>query len=169
MPERPRFRPDEILEALERHDVSYVLIGGLAAAVRGSPYPTGDVDITPATDKRNLGRLAAALDELGAKLRVEGHEPVAWPLDERSFDQGTTWTFVTMAGYLDVCLRPDGTGGYPDLRRDATEEPLTETLTIAVASLADVIRSKEAANRDRDRRVLPALRLLLERTDPPPP
>lgn len=168
MGDQPRFRPDEILEALERRHVGYVLIGGLAAAVRGSPYPTGDVDITPAPDRENLGRLAAALEDLGAKLRVEGHDPVAWPLDERSFDQGTTWTFVTDAGHLDVCLRPDGTGGYPDLRRGATEEPLTETLTIAVASLADVIRSKEAANRDSDRRMLPALRLVLERTEPPP-
>ena len=165
MPERLPFRPEEILEALERHLVDYVLIGGLAAAVRGSPYPTGDVDITPATNRENLGRLAAALTELGARLRVEGHEPIEWPLDERSFDQGTTWAFVTDAGFVDVCLRPDGTGGYPDLRRDATAEPLTETVTVVVAALADVIRSKQAADRDRDRQVLPALRILLERTE----
>jgi hypothetical protein len=165
--ERLPFRPEEILEALERHAVEYVLIGGLAAAVRGSPYPTGVVDITPATDRANLGRLADALRELGARLRVEGREePVDWPLDERSFDQGTTWTFVTDAGFLDVCLRPDGTGGFPDLRRDATAEPLTGTVTVLVSSLADVIRSKQAANRDRDRQVLPALRLLLEREEP---
>ena len=89
-----------------------------------------------------------------------------WPLDERSFDQGTTWTFVTEAGFPDVVLRPDGTGGYADLRREATEEPLTAKVTVRVAALADVIRSKEAANRDRDRRVLPALRLVLERNEP---
>ena len=169
MPERLPFRPEEILEALQRHEVEYVLIGGLAAAVRGSPYPTADVDITPAADRENLGRLAAALTELGAKLRVEGYEPVEWPLDDRSFDQGTTWTFVTDAGFLDVCLRPDGTVGYPDLRRDATEEPLTDSVTVVVAALADVIRSKQAANRDRDRHVLPALRTLLERGGTPPP
>ena len=92
----PTFRPEEILAALERHDVRYVLIGGLAATLRGSPYPTGDVNITPASDRANLGRLAAALRALEAKLRVEGRdEPVDWPLDERSFDQGTTWTFTT--------------------------------------------------------------------------
>ena len=164
--DRPRFRPEEILETLERHQVEYVLIGGLAAAVRGSPYPTADVDITPATDRANLGRLAAALMELGARLRVEGHPPVEWPLDERAFDQGTTWTFVTGAGFLDVVLRLDGTAGYTDLRRGATEEPLTETVTVQVAALADVIRSKEAANRDRDRRVLPGLRMVLERSRP---
>ncbi len=161
---RPLFRPEEILDALEEHDVRYVVIGGLAAALRGSPYPTGDVDITPATDRANLGRLAAALRELEAKLRVQGlDEPIDWPLDDRSFDQGTTWTFRTRAGDLDICLRPDGTGGFPDLSKDATGMLLTETLTVAVASLEDVIRSKEAAGRPKDLRVLPALREVLER------
>ena len=158
----PPFRPEEILATLERHELQYVLIGGLAATLRGSPYPTADVDITPATDRENLARLAAALRDLGAKLRVEGHPPVDWPLDERSFDQGTTWAFTTRCGFLDICLRPDGTGGFADLRRDASLERLTDSLTVVVASLADVIRSKEAAGRDRDRRVLPALRLVQE-------
>lgn len=160
------FRPEEILRALERHGVRYVLIGGLAATLRGSPYPTGDVDITPATDRANLGRLAAALRELEARLRVIGlDEPIEWPLDERSFDQGTTWTFATRVGDVDICLRPDGTRGYPDLQGDATAEQLTETLTVHIASLADVIRSKEAAGRDKDLRVLPALREVLERSE----
>ena len=159
------FRPEEILATLERHEVRYVLIGGLAATLRGSPYPTVDVDITPAADRPNLGRLAAALRELDAKLRVEGRpEPVEWPLDERSFDQGTTWTFTTSFGSLDVCLRPDGTQGFADLRRGASAEPLTETLTVWVASLDDVIRSKEASGRDKDLRVLPALRLVRDRS-----
>lgn len=162
----PPFRPEHILETLERHSVRYVLIGGLAATLRGSPYPTGDVDVTPATDRANLGRLADALRELEAKLRVEGHaEAVDWPLDERSFDQGTSWTFTTSCGLLDIHLRPDGTGGFADLRRDASAEPLTATLTVSVASLADVIRSKETAGRDKDLRVLPALRLVLEASE----
>jgi len=162
----PRFRPDEILAVLEQHAVDYVVIGGLAATLRGSPYPTADVDITPATDRENLGRLAHALRDLDAKLRVDGLEqPLDWPLDDRAFDQGTTWTFTTRLGDLDICLRPDATGGFPDLRRGATREPITDTLTVLVASLADVIRSKQAANRDKDRRVLPALRLVLERSE----
>ena len=161
----PPFRPEEILSALGRHEVQYVLIGGLAATLRGSPYPTVDVDITPASDRPNLARLAAALRELEARLRVEGRsEPVDWPLDERSFDQGTTWTFSTAFGFVDVCLRPDGTQGFADLKRDASAEPPTETLTVWVASLDDVIRSKEATGRDKDLRVLPVLRLVRDRT-----
>ena len=81
-----------------------------------------------------------------------------------SFDRGTTWTFVTAHGYLDVALLPDGTRGYDDLRRGASRERITDTLEVSVAALADVIRSKEAAGREKDRAVLPILRQVLERS-----
>jgi hypothetical protein len=160
------YRPDQILEVLERHGVRYVVIGGLAAEIHGSPYITRDVDVTPARNRENLGKLAAALRELEGKLRVvDLDEPLEIALDERIFDQGTTWTFVTKYGNLDVALLPDGTRGFDDLKRAATREHLTDDLVVEVASLADVIRSKEAAGREKDRVVLPALREVLERTE----
>ena len=165
MTETIPYRPDEILEVLERHRVLYIVIGGLAAELRGSPYVTRDVDVTPARTRENFARLAAALRELDAKLRIpDVDEPLAIPLDERSFEQSTTWTFVTKYGYLDIALLPDGTRGYDDLRRSATQEQLTGTVTVFVASLADVVRSKEAAGREKDRAVLPILRQVLERS-----
>lgn len=164
MAEPVPYRPDELLEVLERHGVLYVVIGGLAAELRGSPYVTRDVDVTPARTRENYVKLAAALRELEAKLRVPDlDQPLEVPLDERSFDQGTTWTYVTKHGYLDVALLPDGTKGYDDLRRAATREQLTDTVTVSVAALSDVIRSKEAAGREKDRAVLPVLRQVLER------
>jgi len=165
MPELVPYRPDEILEVLERHTVFYVVIGGLAAELRGSPYVTRDVDVTPARTRENFTRLAAALRELDAKLRIpDMEEPLIIPLDERTFGQGNTWTFVTKHGYLDIALLPDGTRGYDDLKRSATHEQITDSLTIMVAALADVIRSKEAAGREKDRAVLPILRQVLERS-----
>src|ERR1035437_7371222 len=163
MSELVPYRPDEILEVLEHHQVLYVVIGGLAAALSGSPYVTRAVDVTPARTRENFTKLAAALKELDAKLRIpDREEPLAIRLDERSFEQGTTWTFVTKHGYLDIALLPDGTRGYDVLRRSATREQLTDTVTILVAALADVIRSKEAAGREKDRAVLPILRQVLE-------
>ena len=165
MTEPVPYRPDEILAVLERHQVLYVVIGGLAAELRGSPYVTRDVDVTPARTRANFTRLAAALRELDAKLRIaDMDEPPAIAFDEESFNQGTTWTFVTRHGYLDVALLPDGTRGYDDLRRSATQEQITDTVTVTVAALADVIRSKEAAGREKDRAVLPILRQVLERS-----
>ena len=39
MTETPKqFQPEETLRALSRHGVRYVLIGGLAAVIHGSPY-----------------------------------------------------------------------------------------------------------------------------------
>jgi hypothetical protein len=154
-----------MLEVLERHRVLYIVIGGFAAELRGSPYVTRDVDVTPARTRENLGRLAEALRELDAKLRVPDSDyPLPIALDDRTFDQGTTWTFATKFGFLDIALLPDGTGGYDDLKRSATVERITDTLAISVASLADVIRSKEAAGREKDRAVLPILRQVLERS-----
>jgi hypothetical protein len=165
MPEAVPYRPDKLLEVLERHGVQFVVIGGLAAELRGSPYTTRDVDVTPSRERANLGRLADALRELDAKLRISGVDgPVEFPLDQHSFDWGTTWTFVTTHGFLDIALLPDGTRGYDDLRRGASRERISDTLEVSVASLADVIRSKEAAGREKDRAVLPVLRQVLERS-----
>lgn len=152
-----------LLAALDRHGVVYVLIGGMAAVTYGSPFPTEDVDITPATSGDNLDRLSVALDELDARIRAEG-APDGLPFahDAASLAAVPTWNLTTSHGDLDISFVPSGTTGYDDLRRDARATPLMGT-TVQVASLADVIRSKQAANRAKDQRVLPTLRELLSR------
>jgi hypothetical protein len=60
-----------LFKVLHRHEVVYVLIGGLAAVFHGSPFPTENADITPQNDRPNLARLAATLRELNAKIRTE--------------------------------------------------------------------------------------------------
>jgi len=160
-----RLDTEAILETLDRHRVRYVLIGGMAAVAHGWPGLTLDIDITPSTDRANLGRLAAALREMDAKLRVPDldHE-VEMKLDERAFDLGTTWTFVTRHGYLDVCLRPDGTAGYRDLIRQSVQREVFG-LAVSVASLNDIIRSKRAAGRQSDLTALPMLERLASRIE----
>jgi hypothetical protein len=156
------FRPEAILEVLERHRVRYVLIGGLAATIHGSPHVTTDVDITPATSPTNLARLSAALKELEARIRVAG-EPEGLPFDHDAASpaRGQIWNLVTTSGDLDISFVPSGTHGYDDLRRDAIELDILG-VQVPVASLADIIRSKEAADRPKDRLTLPVLRRILE-------
>jgi hypothetical protein len=156
----PDFDPVPILEVLVRHDVQFILIGAAAAIAQGSPIPTEDVDITPARDRENLERLAAALRELGAELRTK--EPVAFPADGPFLNVGEIWTLVTPHGDLDISFIPSGTRGYEDLRRDSVELELGPGVLVQVASLADVIRSKQAAGRLKDLAQLPALRQTLE-------
>lgn len=145
------------------HAVEFVVIGGFAANLHGSPLPTLDVDITPRRSQENLQRLSDALRELDAKVRaVELDEPLPFSHDADSLAAVQVWNLRTPDGDLDISFVPTGTTGYDDLRRDAAVEDL-HGLRIVVASLADVIRSKEAAGRDKDRRTLPVLRELLAR------
>ncbi|MGH7589065.1 MAG: hypothetical protein ACRELU_10790, partial [Gemmatimonadota bacterium] len=71
---------------------------------------------------------------------------------------------TTKHGDLDLTFQPAGTQGYQDLRRHAIRVAIRGT-EVVVAALADVIRSKEAANREKDRITLPTLRRLLERLE----
>ncbi|MGZ8603039.1 MAG: hypothetical protein ACXWXN_11050, partial [Actinomycetota bacterium] len=74
------------------------------------------------------------------------------------------WNLVTDHGRLDITFEPSGTTGYRDIERDAVRLVILGT-EVDVASLADVIRSKEAAGREKDRLVLPVLRRILAETE----
>ncbi len=155
--------PVPLLEVLDRHRVRHVLIGGWAAIVRGAPYFTEDVDITPNVDERNLERLAAALREIGARTSTPDEpDGVPFTIDAKSLTGNRIWNLVTDLGDLDIAFEPSGTRGWGDLTRDASDEELADGLVVSVASLADVIRSKQAAGRPKDLAVLPALRALQE-------
>jgi hypothetical protein len=101
------FRPREILETLDNHEVDFVLIGGLAGMARGSSYASYDVDVAYARDPDNLGRLATALRELGATLRG-APEGLPFRLDAETLESGAHFTFATPYGSLDILHEPDG-------------------------------------------------------------
>ena len=67
------------------------------------------------------------------------------------------WNLSTAYGDLDVAFLPAGTNGYADLVESAETYELEGDVRVVVASLADVIRSKEAADRPKDREALPVL------------
>ena len=153
---------------LDLHNVAYVVIGGLAAAMWGSDLPrTSDADITPARDPANLDRLASALADLDARLRVPGDPGgVTVPLDRHTFDQDVL-CLITRYGPLDISFVPDGTAGYEGLARAAVIRPIGDHPGVRIADLADIIESKSAAGRAKDLAQLPALRRLLHRLRPP--
>lgn len=143
----------------------FVVIGGIAARLRGAPLLTEDVDITPDAGRDNLEALCRALADLGARLRsTSDPDGVTFPLEPEMLATARSWTLVTRHGDLDLAFEPSGTRGYPDLARGASQLAVAEDppLVVAVASLSDVIRSKEAAGRAKDRAALPLLRATLE-------
>lgn len=153
---------DDMFACLDRQGVRYVLIGGLAAVLHGSPLLTLDVDICPSPEQPNLERLAAALREMDARLRTpDAPDGVRFPCDAVFLGKVQLLNLVTRFGDLDLSFRPSGTEGFSDLTRSAVEVSV-RGVRVAVAALEDVIRSKEAADRPKDRRTLPVLRQLLE-------
>jgi hypothetical protein len=158
------FRPEKLLEVLARHGVRHVLIGGFAGVIHGSPYVTTDIDVVPEASAANLQRLSDALDEMHAKVWTDAvPEGVPFDHDAASLAAARTWNLVTDFGRLDITFEPSGTGGFADVARDAVHLTILGA-EVDVASLADVIRSKEAAGREKDRLVLPVLRRILEET-----
>lgn len=153
---------ERILRTLEERDVNYVLIGAFAATIHGSVLRTEDIDLCPARTTVNLQRLAAALTALEAK-EVDPHkgELIERTWDETMLAGDVTWLLATPFGRLDLVFEPAGTAGYEDLTRDAVDVEIGG-VRVRVASLRDVIRSKEALNRARDREQLPTLRKLLD-------
>jgi hypothetical protein len=123
-----------MLAALERHRVSYVIIGAFAGVINGTDEITTNLDITPSPRPENLTRLAATLADLAPTATPSASDLANAPITRVD----------TTRGRLQVVLQPAGTRGYDDLRRGVTREPLGHGLRPQVASLADLIRSLEA-------------------------
>ncbi|MGQ0669380.1 MAG: hypothetical protein ACT4PO_06870 [Actinomycetota bacterium] len=153
------FDPIRAVSVLNEHGIRFVVIGGVAAAAHGSPSVTQDLDICYERSPENLGRLADALLELGARLRGVDDD-VPFLLAAETLANGDHFTFSTDAGDLDCLGTPAGTTGYRELVANATAMDI-DGLTMAVASLEDMIRMKRAAGRPKDRvelEILGALR-----------
>ena len=157
--------PERLIRTLAKHDVRYVLIGAVAARLQGFPRMTADADITPARDPDNVRQLAAALRELKARVYTES-VPEGLPFDcsPSMLARADLWNLVTTAGRLDVAFVPSGTAGYADLIRNAVSFDVFG-VKLDVASLEDIIRSKEAADRPQDRQDVLILRAMLRRRE----
>lgn len=153
------FDPVRVIEVLADHGVEFVIIGGFAAELYGAPIPaTQDVDVTPSASPENLIRLSAALDDLGARIRVDAEpEGFVFAHDAASLSRARMWNLTCPTGSFDVTFVPSGTTGYDDLVRSASILRVHDR-PVAVAALADIIRSKEAAGRPKDLATLPALK-----------
>jgi hypothetical protein len=150
-------RARELLATLEAHHVDYIVIGGLAAVLHGSTLSTGDADICPESSADNLNRLADALRELNARIRVEGEpDGLEFSFDPASLARMAMLNLTTDFGDFDISFAPAGFSGYDELVQHAVEVPVGGA-SVKVASLADVIRSKKTADRPKDRLALPIL------------
>ncbi len=143
-----QLHPQPLLQALGRHGVDFVLVGGLAGVAHGSSYPTYDLDVAYARDRANLERLAEALREIGVTLRG-APEDLPFQLDAATLANGANFTFDTKYGSFDTLGDVAGIKSYDELRRGSSEENVFG-IPVRIASLDHLIAMKRAANRVKD-------------------
>ena len=106
-PDGPPHDLPRLIEVLDRYEVEYLIVGGAAAYAYGAERPTDDADCVVRRERTNLDRLAGALRELHARLRVGGMsdaEARALPvqIDGTTLDMAGMSTWMTDAGPFDV-------------------------------------------------------------------
>jgi hypothetical protein len=143
--------PERLLRTLVDHEVEFCVIGAVAAWLQGNPSVTLDLDVMPRRQLDNADRLAAALNELGA--RVPGAE-IPSGLEGTDFLGWQSQRFETEAGPLDVVPLATAIGGFEDV---ATLELELGEFTVRVITIDEVIASKEKLGRPKDTAALPAL------------
>jgi len=144
-----------ICRVLNDHEVEFVIIGRMAARLRDTGHTTIDIDICPSLDDANLSNLADALQELGARLRVEGDpDGVAFDPHPAMLRDVEMMTLITEKGPLDLCFAP---AGFPNGYVSLSEHASVIVVDVPVASLRDVVVSKRAAARPKDVVALPPL------------
>jgi hypothetical protein len=152
------FDPIPILRLLHRHQVAFVIVGGVAGYLHGSDIVTNDLDICFARDVENTRRLAAALKEMHARLRGFPEDP-PYAVDEHALRLGETFTFETDYGLFDCLGNPAGTAGFLALQANAETMSL-DGRSVLVADIDDLIRMKEAAGRAKDLFAVEVLRVI---------
>lgn len=101
--------------------------------------------------------------ELQARVYTDGI-PEGLPFDCSAgpVARAPLWNLVTNAGRLDVAFVPSGTEGFDDLIRHAVRFDVSGVELLA-ASLPDIVRSKEAADRPEDPQDVLVLKEMLRR------
>lgn len=136
-----------VLRWLQAHKVEYVLVGAVAEAVRGNTRIDGPVAVVPAPYRRNLERLAHALNAEHARARVDangvsGAEASLLKLDHDKLAENTRWTLRCGSHDVDiesgVGAASDGMPSYQELLYEAGKFEPEPDLIVEVAAPEDI-------------------------------
>jgi hypothetical protein len=125
----------------------------MAAVAQGSSYVTADLDICYQRQPHNYQRLSQALHPFQPQLRGASAD-LPFVLDAATLKAGLHFTLTTAGGDLDLMGEVTGLGDYEAVKAHAEEVDLYG-YRVWVLTLAGLIRSKQAAGRPKDLRLLP--------------
>lgn len=149
----------EILRTLARHRVEFIVVGGIAAVLQGAAIATFDLDIVHSRRPENVTRLLQALEDLGARYRTPGAERLTPSLSHLATEGHQL--LITRAGHLDLLGIIGANRGYDDLLPHSIEQKVARR-KVRVLRLQAVIETKQEADGEKDRAMLPLLRRTLE-------
>ena len=151
---------EALILRLDAEGVRYILIGGFAGTVLGSPRVTVDLDVVYGRDDDNLDRLVRALSPLSPYLR--GAPPgLPFAFDADTLRRGLNFTLTTTAGDLDLLAEVTGGGGYEALAaRSSTVSVFNRP--VRVVTLPTLIHLKRAAGRPKDLEAIAELEALMD-------
>ena len=140
--------------------VEFVVVGGVAGAVHGSPFVTNDLDICYADDRTNVNRLVKVLATWKPCPR-EWKERLPFTMDARALRTTPLMTLRTVEGDIDLLDRVAGVGAYA-AAVESSEELTAFNIRFRVLTLEALIRARRAAGRPKDLAQLPTLEALVE-------
>ncbi len=147
-----------VLEILAKHEVQFIVVGGLAGVLHGAPITTQDVDIVYSLALENQQRLLGALQELDAEFRADPRriKPNLSHLATRGQK-----LFSTRLGDLDCLATIEDETTYEDLLPHVDFMTL-DGLELRVISLPRLIEVKEKLTRPKDQLAVLQLRATLD-------
>ncbi len=156
---------ERVVDLLVKHNVEFIVIGGQAETLFGSPRITYDIDLCYRRSQENLERLARALPELQPKLR--GAPPdLPFVIDARALALGNNYTFKTNIIDLDLLGHVEPIGDYDAVARRASRIRVG-LHDVLVIDLDDLIRIKEHIQRTKDSESLFQLRAIKKARETP--
>lgn len=136
------------VKLLGSFEVELIVIGGVAATLHGSEFPTTDLDVCYLRNPENLEKLAKALQSVHARLR-NAPENLPFILDAETLDKGLNFTFATDIGSLDLLGEVRGLGYYGDVLPGALIFELFG-YRFPVVEINKLIVAKRTAGRPKD-------------------
>ncbi len=147
-----------ILKVLARHEVEFIVVGGVCAVLLGAPVATFDLDIVHSRTRENLDRLASALGELDAHYRE--HLPRHVSPAREALAKSGHHLLITSFGPLDVLGSIAQDDDYPTLVSRSKAVQVDQDASVRILDLDTLIEVKQKTARAKDSYMLEILRAM---------